>query len=178
MFQVRTSYLPTEILWGYKFEHSCVEYNPKLATYDVSFDSLNTMIRDNTPWYKLIFLKWIWFFHFIFSQHESQVLFWSTAPVWGCEGSFFVQHSHRWLSVLAEDNIRKTKTQKQDQQADRFSTQLITAREISSSLPLSVSISILARSGNMLVKLKARFWCVEWCVTEFWMQCLEWIMCR
>jgi len=47
--QVRTSYLPTEILWGYKFEHSCVEYNPKLATYDVSFDSLNTMIRDNTP---------------------------------------------------------------------------------------------------------------------------------
>ena len=52
MFQVRTSYLPTEILWGYKFEHSCVEYNPKLATYDVSFESLNTMIRDNTPWYK------------------------------------------------------------------------------------------------------------------------------
>ena len=50
MFQVRTSYLPTEILWGYKFEHSCVEYNPKLATYEVSFESLNTMIRDNTPW--------------------------------------------------------------------------------------------------------------------------------
>ena len=53
MFQVRTSYLPTEILWGYKFEHSCVEYNPKLATYEVSFESLNTMIRDNTPWYNL-----------------------------------------------------------------------------------------------------------------------------
>ena len=54
-FQVRTSYLPTEILWGFKFEHSCVQYNPELGTYDVSFDSLNTKIRDNTPWYNLKF---------------------------------------------------------------------------------------------------------------------------
>ena len=48
--QVRTSYLPSEIVWGCKFEHSCVQYNPKLATYEVSFDSLNTIVMDNTPW--------------------------------------------------------------------------------------------------------------------------------
>ena len=48
--QVRTSYLPSEIVWGCKFEHSCVQYNPKLATYEVSFDSMNTIVMDNTPW--------------------------------------------------------------------------------------------------------------------------------
>ena len=26
-FQVRTSYVPTEILWGYRFEHKCVSYD-------------------------------------------------------------------------------------------------------------------------------------------------------
>ena len=29
--QVRTSYVPSEILWGYKFEHSCVRFNEKLG---------------------------------------------------------------------------------------------------------------------------------------------------
>ena len=26
-FQVRTSYVPGEILWGYRFEHKCVSYD-------------------------------------------------------------------------------------------------------------------------------------------------------
>ena len=48
---MRTSYVPTEILWGYKFEHSCVTYDEKLAKYEVSFENLNTIVMDNTPWY-------------------------------------------------------------------------------------------------------------------------------
>jgi len=47
--QVRTSYLPSEILWGYKFEHSCVMFNRDLGKYEVKFDTLNTIIKDSTP---------------------------------------------------------------------------------------------------------------------------------
>jgi len=47
--QVRTSYLPSEILWGYKFEHSCVMFNKQLGKYEVKFDTLNTIVKDNTP---------------------------------------------------------------------------------------------------------------------------------
>jgi len=47
--QVRTSYLPSEILWGYKFEHSCVMFNKELGKYEVKFDTLNTIVKDNTP---------------------------------------------------------------------------------------------------------------------------------
>ena len=39
--QVRTSYLPNEILWGYRFEHSCVAYDQKAAKYVVSVNNLN-----------------------------------------------------------------------------------------------------------------------------------------
>lgn len=47
--QVRTSYLPSEILWGYKFEHSCVMFNRDIGKYEVKFDTLNTIVKDNTP---------------------------------------------------------------------------------------------------------------------------------
>jgi len=47
--QIRTSYLPSEILWGYKFEHSCVKFNRDLGKYEVKFDTLNTIIKDSTP---------------------------------------------------------------------------------------------------------------------------------
>ena len=47
--QVRTSYLPGEILWGYKFQHSCVHFNKEGGMYEVTFDTLNTIIKDNTP---------------------------------------------------------------------------------------------------------------------------------
>jgi len=47
--QVRTSYLPCEILWGYKFQHSCVDIDPTTGKYRVTFDTLNTIVKDNTP---------------------------------------------------------------------------------------------------------------------------------
>ena len=49
--QVRTSYLPSEILWGYKFQHSCVHFNKTIGKYEVSFNTLNTIVKDNTPRY-------------------------------------------------------------------------------------------------------------------------------
>ena len=48
MLQVRTSYLPNEILWGYRFEHSCVSYDKQEAKYAVS-NNLNKILPDNTP---------------------------------------------------------------------------------------------------------------------------------
>ena len=47
--QVRTSYLPSEILWGHRFEHSTVSYDPDTAKYSVSFKTLNNTIPDRTP---------------------------------------------------------------------------------------------------------------------------------
>jgi len=47
--QVRTSYLPNEILWGYRFEHSCVSYDKKESKYAVSITNLNKVTSDNTP---------------------------------------------------------------------------------------------------------------------------------
>jgi len=47
--QVRTSYLPAEILWGYKFQHSCVKVEPTSGKFVVTFDTLNTIVKDNTP---------------------------------------------------------------------------------------------------------------------------------
>jgi len=47
--QVRTSYLPNEILWGYRFEHSCVSYDKKESKYAVSITNLNKILPDNTP---------------------------------------------------------------------------------------------------------------------------------
>jgi len=47
--QVRTSYLPHEILWGCQFQHSCVNYNEVINKYEVSFDSFNATVEDKTP---------------------------------------------------------------------------------------------------------------------------------
>jgi len=47
--QVRTSYLPNEILWGYRFEHSCVSYDKSEAKYAVSITNLNKIVSDTTP---------------------------------------------------------------------------------------------------------------------------------
>jgi len=47
--QVRTSFLPNEILWGYRFDHSCVSYDKVMAKYVVSMSNLNKMTPDNTP---------------------------------------------------------------------------------------------------------------------------------
>jgi len=48
---VRTSYLPNEILWGYRFEHTCVAYDKESAKYAVSFSNLNKHVADRTPRY-------------------------------------------------------------------------------------------------------------------------------
>ena len=61
--QVRTSYLPNEILWGYRFEHSCVAYDQKVAKYVVSVNNLNRVIADNmTP---------RWAFHYLLNKVYS-----------------------------------------------------------------------------------------------------------
>ena len=49
MKQVRTSYVPSEILWGYRFEHKCVSYDKSLAKYGVSYTSINSFVPDRTP---------------------------------------------------------------------------------------------------------------------------------
>ena len=35
--------MPNEILWGYRFEHSCVSYDKQEAKYAVSITNLNKM---------------------------------------------------------------------------------------------------------------------------------------
>jgi len=47
--QARTSYLPSEILWGQRFEHSTVTYDQKEAKYAVSYTTINAFQQDNTP---------------------------------------------------------------------------------------------------------------------------------
>ena len=47
--QVRPSYLPHEILWGYQFRHNCVQFDSEEQKYEVSFDSFNDIVKDDTP---------------------------------------------------------------------------------------------------------------------------------
>lgn len=47
--QVRTSYLPSEVLWGQRFQHSAVEYDSKEDKYAVTYKSLNLFEQDMTP---------------------------------------------------------------------------------------------------------------------------------
>ena len=47
--QVRTSYLPSEILWGQRFDHTTVTYDTDSAKYSVSFKTINSSSPDRTP---------------------------------------------------------------------------------------------------------------------------------
>jgi len=47
--QARTSYLPNEILWGHRFDHTCVAYNKDLEKYVVSYSTMNKCNADRTP---------------------------------------------------------------------------------------------------------------------------------
>lgn len=47
--QARTSYLPTEVLWGQQFEHSTVEYDKDLAKYAIRLSAINSIVPDRTP---------------------------------------------------------------------------------------------------------------------------------
>lgn len=46
----RTSYLPNEILWGYRYENM-VSYSKKQGVYLVDCSNMNAVVKDeNTPW--------------------------------------------------------------------------------------------------------------------------------
>ena len=46
--QIRSSYLPNEILWAHRFE-TMVNYSKKRGTYVVDCSCLNAVLPDNTP---------------------------------------------------------------------------------------------------------------------------------
>ena len=47
--QVRTSYMPTEILWGQRFEHTSVAYDKAMVKYAVSYTTINSFVAHKTP---------------------------------------------------------------------------------------------------------------------------------
>lgn len=46
--QARSSYLPNEILWGYRYENM-VSYSKRRGAYLVDCSNLNAVVEDNTP---------------------------------------------------------------------------------------------------------------------------------
>ena len=46
--QARSSYLPNEILWGYRFKN-LMKYNKSRGIYTVDCSNLNAVIQDETP---------------------------------------------------------------------------------------------------------------------------------
>ena len=48
-FQVRTSYLPNEILWGHKFDHNVLVYDKKMGSYQIYHSRVNKTMMDDTP---------------------------------------------------------------------------------------------------------------------------------
>ena len=49
IFQVRTSYLPNEILWGHQFDHNVLIYDKKMGSYQVHHSRVNKTLLDDTP---------------------------------------------------------------------------------------------------------------------------------
>ncbi len=49
LLQVRTSYLPNEILWGHRFEHESMQYDQEQSLYTVRHNSMNKTVVDKTP---------------------------------------------------------------------------------------------------------------------------------
>ena len=47
--QVRTSYLPNEILWGHKFDHNVLVYDKKQGSYQIFHSRVNKTAMDDTP---------------------------------------------------------------------------------------------------------------------------------
>jgi len=47
--QVRTSYLPSEILWGQRFEHTTVAYDKEAAKYALTYSTISAFEQDSTP---------------------------------------------------------------------------------------------------------------------------------
>ena len=49
LFQVRTSYLPNEILWGHQFDHNVLVYDKKMGSYQIFHSRVNKTAMDDTP---------------------------------------------------------------------------------------------------------------------------------
>ena len=47
--QVRTSYVPNEILWGHRFDNDVVVYDKTAAIYTVYHTRINRTVTDDTP---------------------------------------------------------------------------------------------------------------------------------
>ena len=47
--QTRTSYMPQDIIWGHRFEHTCVAYDKMASKYAVSYDTIDSIVQDQTP---------------------------------------------------------------------------------------------------------------------------------
>lgn len=47
--QVRTSYLPNEILWGHRFNNNIISYDKKAGTHIVNHNVINHTSTDDTP---------------------------------------------------------------------------------------------------------------------------------
>ena len=47
--QVRSSYLPNEILWGHHFDNNILNYDKKVGVYIVNQRILNKTATDDTP---------------------------------------------------------------------------------------------------------------------------------
>ena len=52
--QVRSSYLPKEILWGHRFNNLVVQYDETKKVYAIDHNKLNITSTDHTPRYFLI----------------------------------------------------------------------------------------------------------------------------
>ena len=74
IIQVRTSYLPNEILWGYRFENTCVTYDKSQAKYVVNIGNMDKIVADNTPRYKLWALSWDVVHRFLFDEQERRFI--------------------------------------------------------------------------------------------------------
>ena len=47
--QVRTSYMPNEILWAQRFQHTTVAYDREASKFGITFSTINDMEGDTTP---------------------------------------------------------------------------------------------------------------------------------
>jgi len=47
--QVKTSYVPNEIMWGHQFDHNTVEYDKNMGSYQVLHSRIHATITDDTP---------------------------------------------------------------------------------------------------------------------------------
>ena len=68
LFQVRTSYVPNEILWGYRFDNDIVSYDKDRMVYNINHNKLNDTFVDNTP--RLNFHSSVFFLNFNYRNNN------------------------------------------------------------------------------------------------------------